>query len=379
MPPRPEPAALPRRAQLERAWLFWMALLLGGFLAVYAPLQFGRMAAGRRDAGEAASAVAMAGLALLTLFTGTRWCVLLVLALARVNRAEPLQGAGAGGRRGAALRLDPDAGVCGEECIEAALGSLLALDYPAYEIVMVDDGSPDRTLELARPFAGPHRTAHGSCELRVFTKPNGGKWSAHNFGLQARPWRALILCIDADSRRDPLSLRRLVRRLDNPQVAAVAGQIRVRNREGLLTRLQALEYVIANGTYRLAQSATGTVMVVPGPIGLFRRDVLDEVNAALPAAARHARCSRRELGRAVLGCDLRRGLPPLARRADAGLCHRLRAAGGLAHAFARQYSHAAEPALPLEPRHAAGAALVLRRGARRPRGAEHCGWGCGPR
>jgi cellulose synthase/poly-beta-1,6-N-acetylglucosamine synthase-like glycosyltransferase len=65
--------------------------------------------------------------------------------------------------------------------------------------------------------------------------------------------------------------------MTDPSIAGVAGQIRVRNRSNLLTRLQGLEYLMANGLIRMAQNHSGTVLVVPGPIGLFRRSVLEDV------------------------------------------------------------------------------------------------------
>jgi cellulose synthase/poly-beta-1,6-N-acetylglucosamine synthase-like glycosyltransferase len=114
--------------------------------------------------------------------------------------------------------------------------------------------------------------------VRVFTKPNGGKWSAHNFGLRHAEGK-LVLCIDADSRIEAGSLRLMVRHMLDPRVGAVSGQIRVRNRKSLLGLFQAFEYVLANGALRLSQGATGAVMVVPGPIGLFRHEALDLVQA----------------------------------------------------------------------------------------------------
>lgn len=156
--------------------------------------------------------------------------------------------------------------------IEPALRSLLRLDYPRYEILVIDDGSTDDTFARAKAFEGDH----GPAAVRVFRKPNGGKWSAHNFAFH-RSAGEFVLCLDADSQVEAGALKLLVARLADPRVAAVSGQIRVRNRVNLLTRLQALEYVMANGTLRLAQSSTGTVLVVPGPIGLFRRSVLEEV------------------------------------------------------------------------------------------------------
>jgi poly-beta-1,6-N-acetyl-D-glucosamine synthase len=114
--------------------------------------------------------------------------------------------------------------------------------------------------------------------VRVFTKPNQGKWSAHNYGLRHASAN-LILCIDADSRIEPGALRLMVRHMQDKRVGAVSGQIRVRNRKSLVGLFQAFEYVLANGALRLSQGATGAVMVVPGPIGLFRREALERVQA----------------------------------------------------------------------------------------------------
>ncbi len=120
------------------------------------------------------------------------------------------------------------------ETIEAALESLLEESYPCYEVIVVDDGSSDDTLALARKFEG----RHGNCTVRVHSKPNGGKWSALNLAFQ-RSTGEFVLCVDADSRLAPGSLHRLVARLSDPRVACVAGQVQVRNRVNVLTRLQA--------------------------------------------------------------------------------------------------------------------------------------------
>jgi cellulose synthase/poly-beta-1,6-N-acetylglucosamine synthase-like glycosyltransferase len=259
----------------QGSWLFWLALLLGLFLAAYTPWRFWLEAAGARERGGAAASVAMALLAGFAAFTGLRWCLLLILSYSRTLAPAPR-----------AIAARPFVSIlmpaCNEEAgIRSALEGLMALDYPEFEVIVVDDGSRDATAALARAYEGRHATARGWCEIRVIAKANGGKWSAHNVGLRhARG--ALVLCIDADSRLEPPSLARLVGRLDDPRVGAVAGQIRVRNRDNLVTRLQALEYVLANGTFRFAQAASGAVMIVPGPIGLFRRDVLEQVQTECP-------------------------------------------------------------------------------------------------
>lgn len=153
--------------------------------------------------------------------------------------------------------------------IRQSVRSLLALDYPCYEVLVIDDGSSDdtylRALEAARE----------SSRVRVIRKPNGGKSSALNVGLtQARG--KLLLNMDADSRISANTLRACVRHFDDPGVGAVAGNVKVANRENLATRLQAIEYIQGLALERRAQSSVRAVSVIGGPLGMFRRDALIE-------------------------------------------------------------------------------------------------------
>jgi poly-beta-1,6-N-acetyl-D-glucosamine synthase len=154
------------------------------------------------------------------------------------------------------------------DCIE----SLLALDYPAYEVIVVDDGSTDRTADEASRWEG----AAGEVEVRVFTKRNGGKAAALNSGISLAR-HAFLLCMDADSWMEPGSLRAAMRHFRDPDVGAVAGNVKVANREGILTRLQALEYIEGLNMPRRAQGFLAAVNIVPGPVGVFRREALEEV------------------------------------------------------------------------------------------------------
>ena len=156
-----------------------------------------------------------------------------------------------------------------EAVIVPALRALLELRYPWFDIVVVDDGSRDQTYAMASALAG----RYGNTTLRVVTKRNGGKASALNTGV-ALARSPFVLCMDGDSRLSPDTLRFAMRHFSNSRVGAVAGNVKVVNRNNLWTRLQALEYIEGLNMLRRAQGFVRAVNIVPGPIGVFRRDVL---------------------------------------------------------------------------------------------------------
>jgi poly-beta-1,6-N-acetyl-D-glucosamine synthase len=154
-----------------------------------------------------------------------------------------------------------------------AITSLVTLDYPNYEVIFVDDGSSDDTYVKAFAMAG----AYANCTLHVYTKPNGGKWSTLNFAYY-KSKGDLLLCVDADSGLAEDALKVMVPRIYEKGVVGVSGQVTIRNRVNFLTRLQAAEYLLGNGGMRMALSLLGAVTVVPGPIGLYRREMMEEVS-----------------------------------------------------------------------------------------------------
>jgi len=250
--------------------LFPIGIVLSVLLFSYCPYRFVHWAVSLLAEGRG-SAVAAAALllAIVSFVGGCRWLAMFVLAYLAFRRRLA--------RRPPRRQRFPFVSMLvpaynESETIEPALASLLRTEYPHYEVLVVDDGSTDDTLTRARKFEG----RHPRCTVRVFTKPNGGKWSAHNLAFQHARGE-LVLCLDADSRLAPDALRIMVQRIQEPGVDAVAGQVRVRNRINTVTTLQGLEYVVGNGSGRMAQAHTGTVLVVPGPIGLFSHKLLAEV------------------------------------------------------------------------------------------------------
>lgn len=151
------------------------------------------------------------------------------------------------------------------------LESFLTADYPLtkLDIVVIDDGSTDTTYEEAR--------AYDSTEVTVLTKENGGKHSALNYGL-SRTDGALVLTVDADSVIAPDAIKEIVRSLEaNPDAGAVAGNVKVSNRGKPITDLQALEYILGINTFRRVFDLIGVVTVVPGCLGLFKRDSIEAI------------------------------------------------------------------------------------------------------
>lgn len=157
-----------------------------------------------------------------------------------------------------------------EKVIAQTIKSLLASDYPNFEIIVVDDGSPDRTSEVVREQFADHS------RVRLFTKTNGGKAAALNYGLQ-RAAGEVIVALDADTIFQPNTLGALAHRFADQRYGAIAGNAKVGNRINIITRWQALEYITAQNLDRRAFSSLDCITVVPGAVGAWRRDLLEQV------------------------------------------------------------------------------------------------------
>jgi peptidoglycan-N-acetylglucosamine deacetylase len=160
-----------------------------------------------------------------------------------------------------------------EKVIVRTVQAALASDYPDLRVIVIDDGSSDRTLEVART-AFDREEASG--QVLILTKPNSGKAEALNFGLAHLRGEEIFVGIDADTVIAHDAVSRLVPHFRNSRLAAVAGNAKVGNRVNLWTRWQALEYITSQNFERRALNTLGAVSVVPGAIGAWRTAAVRE-------------------------------------------------------------------------------------------------------
>ena len=201
-----------------------------------------------------------------------------------------------------------------ETGIVETVRSLLMLNYPQFEVIVISDGSTDRTIGVLQDAFGLIR-APGSSERRlptaeirgiyrsvtirevvVIDKANGGKADALNAGINAARF-PLVCCIDADSIVEEHALTRAVLPfIEDPRTVAAGGIVRIGNgcrvAAGRVTEVRApgswlatfqvVEYLRAFLAARVTHSAFNALLIVSGAFGVFRRDILIEAGGLNP-------------------------------------------------------------------------------------------------
>jgi cellulose synthase/poly-beta-1,6-N-acetylglucosamine synthase-like glycosyltransferase len=201
-----------------------------------------------------------------------------------------------------------------EATLAESVRSLLLLNYPQFEVIVVNDGSTDGTLnvgahefELVRAPASYAQTIHtqpvrgiyeslAHPDLVMIDKENGGKADAINAGINAARY-PLVCVIDADSLLEEHSLSRAVLPfIEDPDTIAAGGIVRIANgcrvERGRVTEVglprnplamfQVVEYLRAFLAGRVAQSAVNGLLIISGAFGLFKRDAVVEVGGFRP-------------------------------------------------------------------------------------------------
>lgn len=155
--------------------------------------------------------------------------------------------------------------------VAGTVESLLALDYPKEKlaIILVNDGSVDGTAAVMDSYA--HHA-----NVSVIHQENGGKHTALNAGIALAGGADLIGCLDADSFVEPASLREMIACFDDPEVGAATAAMSVHKPANLLERMQNAEYVLGIALRHILAAVNG-IYVTPGPLSLYRRDILDRV------------------------------------------------------------------------------------------------------
>lgn len=158
-----------------------------------------------------------------------------------------------------------------QENIASTIRSVLQNTRVPDEVLVIDDGSRDDTTTIAHEVAKEYPGL-----VRVITKENGGKASALNMGIHAARGE-VVVAIDGDTVLDAGCIDALVRPFAWEHIGAVAGKIVPANADRLLEKYQVLEYAVGQNIDKEVVSALGSVHVVPGAVGAWRKKVVQEV------------------------------------------------------------------------------------------------------
>lgn len=149
-----------------------------------------------------------------------------------------------------------------ESTIKKCIQSILNSDYDIKEVIVVNDGSTDKTKEILDSLTG----------ITVYHIQHSGKAAALNYGIERASTD--IVTVDADTVVQKDTIKTLVRNLK--MYDAVAGNLQISNRRGFLGRTQAVEHVRAAMFKKVAQYFDD-IDIIPGPIGAFRKEIFTQV------------------------------------------------------------------------------------------------------
>ena len=156
--------------------------------------------------------------------------------------------------------------------IRETIDYCLKQNYPSYDIIAINDGSRDETLEILLDLEKRHS------QLRVINlASNQGK----AIGLRTAALLSeneFLICIDGDALLSSDATLWMVRHfMEDINVGAVTGNPRIRNRSTLLGRIQVGEFSAIVGLIKRAQRVYGRVFTISGVIGAFRKSALHQV------------------------------------------------------------------------------------------------------
>jgi cellulose synthase/poly-beta-1,6-N-acetylglucosamine synthase-like glycosyltransferase/peptidoglycan/xylan/chitin deacetylase (PgdA/CDA1 family) len=155
-----------------------------------------------------------------------------------------------------------------EGVIVQTVTSVLASDLKDLHIIVVDDGSTDKTGALLdEHFSNDTR-------VRIIHQVNRGKSASLSLAMSLAQTE-IVVTIDADTEIEPDAISKLIRHFSDPKTGAVAGNVKVGNRSRWLTRWQALEYITSQNMEKRAFDLLNCITVVPGALGAWRKSAIE--------------------------------------------------------------------------------------------------------
>lgn len=161
--------------------------------------------------------------------------------------------------------------------ILSTIQSVINTNYPRLEIVVINDGSTDRTHEVVTKFFSDYKEANPRLALILTYRyvPNGGKARALNTALSIAQ-AEIVVTIDADSVMHRDTIENMVKHFMDPQIAAVAGNVLIGNRTKPIGIVQQLEYMY--GFYfKRAESLLNAVYIVGGAAAAYNKKIVLEL------------------------------------------------------------------------------------------------------
>jgi cellulose synthase/poly-beta-1,6-N-acetylglucosamine synthase-like glycosyltransferase len=227
-----------------------------------------------------------------------------------------------------------------EVTIVDSITNLLHCDYPRFEVVVVNDGSSDRTLEVLKQALRlrrsdlPYRDAIGTARVRatyeatiplppnvsqlmVIDKENAGKADALNAGINAST-APYFVSLDADSILDQRALKELMRMVqEDPRIVAVGGQVAIANgctiRGGRVVsiglpshpwaRFQMVEYLRSFTTGRTGLDRLDSILILSGVFAVFEKETVIRAGGYLTPLVQHKLVEEYIGGRAATVCE----------------------------------------------------------------------------
>ena len=160
-----------------------------------------------------------------------------------------------------------------ENTIADTMKSVFALDYPKnkLELIVVNDGSTDKTLEIAKKTSLNSNGIH----VNIIDQKNTGKGAAMNNAIRQSKGEFFV-SLDADSFVSAQTLKKMVPYFEDEQVASVSAIMKVRNPKTLVQKMQWLEYIMY-AFIKIILSNIHCIHVTPGPFSMYRKKIIQSI------------------------------------------------------------------------------------------------------